>query len=90
MEIALNGLLQSASPGEGIGGQTAGGGGILSVSVRFLSKEGTLVTFTFSEILHQYLSILKVPLRAHQEDDSQVKSSLSVRDFTQISSSQLK
>lgn len=38
------------------------------------------------EMLHQALSILKVPLRTHQEDDSQVKSALPGRDFTQISS----
>lgn len=54
------------------------------------SKEEALVTFTSSEILRQVLSILRVPLRTHLEDDSQVKSALTVRDFTQISSFPLK
>lgn len=70
--------------------QRASSGGILSVLVRFFSEEVALVTFTSSGIPPQVLSILKVPLRTHQEDDSQVKSSLPVRDFTQISSSQLR
>lgn len=62
----------------------------VSVLVRLFSKEVALVTFTFSEILRQVLSILRVPLRTHQEDESQVKSALPVRDFTQISSFPLK
>lgn len=52
------------------------------VLVRLFSKEMAFVTFTFSEILLQVLSSLRVPLRTHQEDDSQVKSALPVRDFT--------
>lgn len=45
-------------------------------------SELPLVTFASSEIRHQVLSILRVLLRTHQEDDSQVKSALPVRDFT--------
>lgn len=45
-------------------------------------SEVPLVTFASSEIRHQVLSILRVLLRTHQEDDSQVKSALPVRDFT--------
>ena len=59
-----------------------------NLCLRLFSKEVALVTS--SEIPHQVLSILRVPLRTHQEDDSQVKSALPVRDFTQISSSPLK
>lgn len=66
--------------------QWASSGG--NLCLRLFSKEVALVTS--SEILRQVLSILRVPLRTHQEDDSQVKSALPVRDFTQISSSPLK
>lgn len=59
-----------------------------NLCLRLFSKEVALVTS--SEIPRQVLSILRVPLRTHQEDDSQVKSALPVRDFTQISSSPLK
>lgn len=54
----------------------------VSVLVRLFSKVMALVTFTSSEILRQVLSILTVPLRTHQEDDSQVKPALPIRDFT--------
>lgn len=54
----------------------------VTVLERLLCEEEALVTFTSSEIMSRVLSILRVPLRTHQEDDCQVKSALPVRDFT--------
>lgn len=41
-------------------------GPAVSALARFFSKEVALVTFTSSKILHQVLSILKVPLRTYK------------------------
>ncbi|KAF0042184.1 hypothetical protein F2P81_005716 [Scophthalmus maximus] len=43
----------------------------VTVLERLLCEEEALVTFTSSEIMSRVLSILRVPLRTHQEDDCQ-------------------